>query len=105
MIVSTSARSATGLAALLLLALLPPLLVLSSVASAAAPRPSEPKPPRPGARADPALLHRSGTQVRLPRAPPRHPPCRRGPGSSRTPAPATSSPPATPTGRWRPRPP
>lgn len=66
MIVSSSARFAAGLVALLLLVLLLPLLVLSSAASAAAPRPAEPEPPRPGPRADPALLHRSGTQVRLP---------------------------------------
>ncbi|WP_374986708.1 D-alanyl-D-alanine carboxypeptidase family protein [Streptomyces fradiae] len=68
MIVSSSARSAPGLLPLLLLALLLPVLVLSAAASAAGAvhRPSEPMPPRPGARVDPALLHRSGTQVRLP---------------------------------------
>ncbi|MEU3445706.1 serine hydrolase [Streptomyces thermolilacinus] len=84
MIVSSAPRTAAGLATLLLLALLLPLLVLSSAASAAArtpttvtgtaaaatartsPRPAEPMPPRPGARVDPAVLHRPGTQVRLP---------------------------------------
>ncbi|MFI6413282.1 D-alanyl-D-alanine carboxypeptidase family protein [Streptomyces sp. NPDC050585] len=76
MIVSSAPRPAAGLATLLLLALLLPLLVVSSAASAAAatagstaataPRPGEPMPPRPGARVDPALLHRAGTQVRLP---------------------------------------
>lgn len=66
MIVGSSARFAAGLVALLLLVLLLPLLVLSSAVSVAAPRPSEPMPPRPGAPADPALLHRDGTQVRLP---------------------------------------
>lgn len=72
MIVSSSARSAPGLLPgllpLLLLALLLPVLVLSAAVSAAGAvhRPSEPTPPRPGARVDPALLHRSGTQVRLP---------------------------------------
>ncbi|MEU2180580.1 D-alanyl-D-alanine carboxypeptidase family protein [Streptomyces thermolilacinus] len=80
MIVSSAPRTAAGLAALLLLALLLPLLVVSSAASAAAttatgtaaatartsPRPGEPMPPRPGARVDPAVLHRPGTQVRLP---------------------------------------
>ncbi|GGQ12965.1 D-alanyl-D-alanine carboxypeptidase family protein [Streptomyces roseolilacinus] len=66
MIVSSSARLASGPVALLLLVLLLPLLVLSSAVSSAAPRPGEPMPPRPGARVDPALLHRSGTQVRLP---------------------------------------
>lgn len=86
MIVSSSARVAAGVSALVLLCLLLPLLVLSSAASAAAgtrppargaataPRPAEPVPPRPTARVDPSVLHRSGTQVRLPpgtAAPPR----------------------------------
>ncbi|MCH0541916.1 D-alanyl-D-alanine carboxypeptidase [Streptomyces sp. MUM 203J] len=86
MIVSSSARVAAGVSALVLLCLLLPLLVLSSAASVAAgprppargavtaPRPAEPMPPRPTARVDPAVLNRPGTHVRLPpgaAAPPR----------------------------------
>ncbi|WP_149182228.1 D-alanyl-D-alanine carboxypeptidase family protein [Streptomyces sp. TRM49041] len=66
MIVSSSARFTAGATGLLLLVLLLPLLVLSSAASATGPRPGEPMPPRPSARVDPAVLHRTGTQVRLP---------------------------------------